>query len=200
MGETSDLFGPPTADSGEPSQSTFDELIITLLSNSAQSDQAGLDDQIEIGLLQLQMLEDRNCALERSLKEKGELKQRLAERESRWSELNSQLDGAIDLMVDRKMEVSQSEVGLQMELEKKLNYLNFLLESAEKSTDSESLRRFLAGHSRPLNAESPFSVAMHGQHFQLNAAESTNYDADGLARLAGEMEDALRGSYRSNCV
>ena len=189
MEETSDLF-KPTTDSAEPS--TFDELI-ALLSNSAQSDQCSLDDQIEIGLLQLQMLERRNAALERELKEKEELKQRLAERESRWSELNAQLDAAVDLMVDRKVEASKSEVALQVELEKKLNYLNFLLESAEKSTDRESLRRFLTGHSQPINAESPFSIAMQGQHFQLNAAECSNYDLDSLRKVAEEIENELRG-------
>ena len=64
-----------------------------------------------------------------------------------------------------------------MELEK--SYLNFLLELAEKSTDREPLRR-LSGHSQLVDAESPFSIAMQGQHFQINAVERANYDLDEL--------------------
>ena len=74
--------------------------MIALLSNSVQSDQCSLDDQT--GLLQLQMLEQRNAALESSLKEKEELKQRLTERENRWSEMIAQLDATVDLRVNRK--------------------------------------------------------------------------------------------------
>lgn len=196
MQETSDLS--LAASSTEPSRSTFDELI-DLLSNCGHCDQLSLDDQIEIGLLQLQVLESKNRALERSAKGKSELKQRLAEQERCWSELNSQLDEAVDLLVGLKTEVSQFSVGLEVAFEKKRNYLNFLLESARESTGSDSLRQFLNVHRSP-DAESPYSLAMQRNYFQLNATKTVNYDLKSLARLAEEIESELKGICRFVCT
>ena len=194
MEEASELFGSPT-DSTVPNRTTFDELI-ELLANFARSDQISLDDQIEIGRLQLQVFDSQNAALERSANEKAELKKRLAEQEGRWSELNSQLDEAVDLVVALKAAVGQLNVGLEVAFEKKLNYLNFLLDSAQSSTDSGSLRQFLDVRRRSPDAGSPYSTAMRAHHFQLNATKSTSYDLKGLAKLAEKIENELKGIYR----
>ena len=192
MKETSELFASPSGCSAERNRTTFDELI-ELLSKCAHSDQLSLDDQLEIAQLQLQVFENKKSALERSAIEKSQLKEELAEQENRWFELNSQLDEAVNLMVELKTEVSQSEIELEVTFEKKLNYLKFLLQSAQKSTNSDALRQFLDVHSPPMT-ESPYSVTMHNHfYFQLNATKSLNYDLKGLATLTEEIDSELKG-------
>jgi hypothetical protein len=181
----------PTNDFNDTNRSTFDELM-NLLSNCTIPDQMSLDNKIELCLLQLQVLEIKNFGLEQSIKLRKVFKNDLIERENRWNELNDQLNKLVNIMVELKEDVNEFSLRIHIAFEKKLNYLNFLLQSAKRSMNNESLKQFLLECNKD---NKPYSIVMREHHFELNAIKNVNYDLVGLTKLAKKVENQLRGIY-----
>ena len=169
-------------------RTTFDELML-LLSNCTLSEQMSLDDKIEISLVQLQILEIKNFGVEQSTKLKRKFKAELGERKARWCGLNDQLDNLVNLMVGLRCDIDQFKLRIRIAFEKKMNYLNFLLQSAKHAMSQESLKQFLSNCNRPDDRQ-PYSIGMRKYHFELNAI--SNYDLDGLSKLAKNVENELK--------